>query len=459
MKKILSFIVLLAGVTMFTSCGEDDATYTAPIPLEVSDVNVLFESEGGTGTISLRAKDPVTATTESSWLTLAVNGNTVTATATANPSLVGRSAKINLKSGNAVTSVTATQKGSVYGLAGGILYSIADTLNAYVNIPIVHSSGVMVWSLTDWLKASFNEETDEIEVVASSNEEESPRLGFVAFETGIIKDTIFIYQQGMVFTIETQNITMTNQGGNQNIAVQCSKNVVIESTVDWITATYNSKNSQIQLKVEANPGDPRRGVVKVTSGSKTKEIVVSQFESEQMFGEYIFGFYDEDGESGFYATLTENALTIDQLGWAIPVTVNKENMTVSIQSGSFVGTYSSYFIYLLFMDENEQYWTGSSTTATSTATLGLVDIGDGEVTLAGDFGGTFGTSNIPVGAFLFSAFSEQNLDISDDGPYLGDLLTCYGPSLMKIPEGDGGEMAKAKRVRTNSVPLSIKRRR
>ena len=55
MKKILSFIVLLAGVTMFTSCGEDDATYTAPIPLEVSDVNVLFESEGGTGTISLRA--------------------------------------------------------------------------------------------------------------------------------------------------------------------------------------------------------------------------------------------------------------------------------------------------------------------------------------------------------------------------------------------------------------------
>jgi hypothetical protein len=36
MKKILCLIVLLAGVTMFTSCGDDDATYTSIPKLEVS---------------------------------------------------------------------------------------------------------------------------------------------------------------------------------------------------------------------------------------------------------------------------------------------------------------------------------------------------------------------------------------------------------------------------------------
>lgn len=458
MKKIFSIIALLAGVTMFTSCGEDDATYTAPTPLEVSNVEVLFESQGGTGTITVNSSAALEATTSSTWLTLAVEGNKVTATATANPTLDGRSAKISLKAGGAETTVTATQKGSVYGIAGGTEYTISDTLNAYVYIPVVQDAGVTVKSLTDWLKASYNAEADQIEVVAASNDEETPRVGYVAFETGVVKDTITITQQGMQFTIATQAITMTNEGGRQNIDVTCSKNVTIVSTVDWITAAYSKGSKQIQVNVSANTGNPRRGIINVTSGSSTKQIVISQFNAEQMFGRYVFGYTDEKGDNGFYATLSENALTIDQYGWSIPVTVDKSTMTVSLQSGSFIGTYSTYFLYLIFMDAEGNYWTASSTEATSTLTLGLVDIGEGQVTLYGEFGGTFGSSNYPIGCFLFSAFSEQKLDVASGGPYLGDLVTCYYPSLMKIPETGGGEGVKGKLIRSNSVPLSLKRR-
>lgn len=459
MKKIFSFIAILAGVAMFTSCGEDDATYTAVAPLEVSNVNVMFEAEGGVGTITVNSREAVSATTDSKWLVLAVNGNQVTATAPANISLDGRSAKILLKAGGAETTVTATQKGSIYGLINGRGFEIADSMNAFVNVPVQHTGEVTVNSLTEWLNATFNNETNEIKVVAQSNEEENPRVGYVAFTAGSVKDTLTIVQRGMVFDVQPVNVFMSNQGGKQNIAVAHSKSVIVESTADWFTAEFNSRTSQIQLTVSANTGNPRRGVINVKSGNSEKQVVVSQFDADQMFGTYIFGYYDEDGETGFYATLTENSLNIDALGWSIPVTVDKENMTVSIQSGSFVGTYNVYYMYLIFMDKDAQYWTAASTNYTSTATLGLVDIGEGEVTLAGDFEGVFGSSNVPVGCFLFSAFSEMTLDTSQGGPYLGDLLECYYPSLTKVPEE---ETAPVKIMRQPSMPrklMPIKQRR
>ena len=87
MKKILSFIVLLAGVISFTSCGDDDATYTAIQKLEVSQADVMFAAEGGTGSITVNTSAAVTATAEGSWLTVAANGNQVTVTAPLNSSL------------------------------------------------------------------------------------------------------------------------------------------------------------------------------------------------------------------------------------------------------------------------------------------------------------------------------------------------------------------------------------
>ena len=99
MKKIFSFILLLAGVTMVTSCGEDDATYTPVEPLEIVSNNVLFETAGGTGTITVKGSEALTASTAAQWLAVSVSGNTVTVTAQENPSLSGRSAQITLAAG------------------------------------------------------------------------------------------------------------------------------------------------------------------------------------------------------------------------------------------------------------------------------------------------------------------------------------------------------------------------
>ena len=70
---------------MFTACGNDDATYEPAPKLEVASADVLFEADGGDGSVVVNASGTVSATTDASWLTLSVQGNKVAVKA--NPNL------------------------------------------------------------------------------------------------------------------------------------------------------------------------------------------------------------------------------------------------------------------------------------------------------------------------------------------------------------------------------------
>ena len=464
MKKILCLIVLLAGVTMFTSCGKDDATYTAIPKLDVSKAEVLFESNGGTGSITINTSSPVTATTESTWLTVSANGNVVTATAPVNGSLDGRSATIIIKAGDAQAIVTATQKGSVYGINGGLEYELSDTAQAKVSIPVVQSAGVSVTSLADWLTASFNSETSTIEVVATSNDIEEPRIGYVAFQTGNVKDTLEIAQAGLLLQLEKASVAVPNEGGIQSVTIEHSRPVTIETSSEWIVCAFNDKTNVLSISIDENKALARQGTITVKSLDIEKTISVIQYDpaslADQIVGDYYFTYYNDKGEmKAFAATLTEEALQLPALGWSIPVTIDKENLTVSVKCGSYVGTYSSYFMYLLFIDETDEYWSAEDTESVATAALSLEDIGEGELTLAGDFAGTFGEDNDKFGSFYFAAFSEQSLDLSDEGPYLGGLLQCYYPGLMKVPAEEEAAPAMLRRApKVKMVPTFSKKR-
>ena len=291
MKKILSLIVLLAGVTMLMSCGDDDATYTSVPKLEVSQADVMFAAEGGTGSITVNTSAAVTATAEGSWLTVAANGNQVTVTAPLNSSLDGRSAKIIIKAGDAQAIVTATQKGSIYGVAGGLDYSLADAPNSSVAVPVVHTSPVIVKSLTDWLTAKFNTETNQIEIVAAANDAKTKREGYVAFETGIIKDTLTIVQDAFVFEVEIDSIAMPADGGALKVGIQHSRTVTLATDADWITCKLDTKTDSIAVTVAANDGEARQGIITVKTSQFEKTIKVYQEEKEPdapIYGTYTF---------------------------------------------------------------------------------------------------------------------------------------------------------------------------
>ena len=232
-------MILLAGVISFTSCSDDDPTYTAPAELSLKSADAFFEAAGGTGSIVVNSAESITATSNAEWLKAAVNGNTVTLTVAANDKLEGRSTNVVLKSATAVKEVNVTQRGIIYGLADGYVYRVADTANSQVSVPVAQTAGATVSSLADWLTATFNSQTSMVEIVAASNDTESERAGLVAIQTGTVKDTIQIIQDAILFKLEKNAVTLPGEGGTQTVLIDHSRPVTATADADWITCVLN----------------------------------------------------------------------------------------------------------------------------------------------------------------------------------------------------------------------------
>lgn len=276
MKKILSIMVLLAGMVSFMSCGDDDTDYTAPAQLSLKSADAFFEAAGGTGSIVVNSSEAITATSNADWLTVAVSGNTVNLTVAANDKLEGRSTNVVLKSATASKEVNITQRGIIYGIDDAGMFQVADAANSSVSIPVAQTAGVTVQSLTEWLTASFNSETSAIEVVAASNDADKKRVGYVALQTGSVKDTLTIVQDALLFNIEKNSLSVAKEGGIEKVAVEHSRPVAATADVEWIACTFNASEDSLIVTVAENAGEDRQGTVTVTSLSFSKTITVAQ---------------------------------------------------------------------------------------------------------------------------------------------------------------------------------------
>lgn len=216
MKKIYSFLVLLAGVLALTACSEKDATYTAPASLPISKADVLFGAGGGDGSIVTAAQSAVTANTDAQWLDLAVNGGTVKVTAQPNVSLEGRSAKIVVKADDgSVASVTATQHGLLLALNAKDAYMFNGSDNAPAIILDKSNIEFKQDISADWIH--LEKVLDGYAITVDPNEGANYRHGTIqlSFEAAQFSKTIHIGQWGesLPFTSLT-TATYEDEDGN-----------------------------------------------------------------------------------------------------------------------------------------------------------------------------------------------------------------------------------------------------
>lgn len=465
MKKILSFIVLLAGVTMFTSCGDDDATYQATPKLEIASADVLFEADGGDGSIVVNGSGTVTATTDASWLTLSVQGSQVIVTAQPNLTLDGRSAVIKLVSGSTEAQVTATQKSSVYGVPS-LEYEIGD-YQASLGIDVVHNQAVTVESQSEWLTATFNEGTSQIEIVAEDNNEADPRVGIVTVTMGDYSNDIVITQQGFLLEPETDKIKSTNEAGDYTISISHSRAVTVKSNDEWVTATWNARTNVLSCSITANDtGAPRVGTVTITSGPVVKTVAFIQYEFKDLLGDYALFFTQEQGSEDFYyvpATLSTTSLDFalySKYPWSIPLVCDEATATFTMTSGSYVGAYGPYFIYLIFMDMADGLWTGIgqsySENQTMSATIEADIDEEGNFTVGGKFEGAL-LDTYPFDGWNFQAMSEQSFTTEAS---LGYLTRIYDMELVQMSSAASRAIGnRASRISkyANAKPLELNR--
>ena len=467
MKRIYSFIAFIAAVAMFTACGSDDASYNAVPTLEVTSADVLFEAEGGDGSIVLNTANTVAAATDANWLTLTVNGNKVVVTANPNLSLEGRNAVIKLHAGNTETQVTATQKSSIYGVPSQE-FEIAD-YEASIDIPVTHTQDVTVQSNTEWITATWNPETNKIEIEAEDNNEADPREGTITITMGEYSDEITIVQHGFLLELEEEEVETKDDAGNVSVSVNHSRAIEkIESQADWIKASFNNKTNTLVCKVTANDtGWERTGTVTITSGPVTRTLTITQFDYDKdVLGEFDFVYASDALGSKWNAIPAE--LTSDELilhvtktiDFTIPVEHDADNRTVFAgPSFSHVGTFLSSYIRLHFgfIYEGKLVSTHMLTTQDSYYSYGEFDTyeyKDGRVSVIANLTGSIIADNDMV---LWALYPYKDADETTIATSTKPTMVAYYPTLERvIYEPDQGAKAHKAKSRNTTAPLGSK---
>lgn len=453
MKKIYSLIVFAIGSLTLASCGDDDFTEKVNT-IQVEKSETTIPAAGGSVDITLTGEG-LTVASAADWLTATINGNVLTASATANPTRESRASHIDVKAANGDTYlVSIVQTGGMLALESNEL--AATDLDASYNVAIAKAVGsVTVKSLSDWVKASVNAKSDSIKVEVASNDFDVARQGKILVTSGVLEDTLYVNQAAMKFSLATNVASiLSNAAGSKTVTVSHSKPVTVESKADWITASITG--NVIKVSVAANATKRRVGEVAVKSGKAEKTLYVSQLDfADQFSGTYDFLFYNVDEEGWYYfpADVTDKGISIkpfrDFGAYTIPLTVNKTAKTVkTANSGTYLGEWSNegttYYLYLAwgnFFGESKKIWsTATVTNAASTGTVYAEKLKSGDVVTIIDWAGTWTYNNVThqIDTWLFQAMGAKAFTTANN---LGSLLSFGKPYLMSNPEGNTAKYA------------------
>lgn len=453
MKKIYSLIVFAIGSLTLASCGDDDFTEKVNT-IQVEKSETTIPAAGGSVDITLTGEG-LTVASAADWLTATINGNVLTASATANPTRESRASHIDVKAANGDTYlVSIVQTGGMLALESNEL--AATDLDASYNVAIEKSVGsVTVKSLSDWVKASVNAKSDSIKVEVASNDYAVARQGKILVTSGVLEDTLFVNQAAMKFSLSTNVASiLSNAAGSKTVTVSHSKPVTVESKADWITASITG--NVIKVSVAANATKRRVGEVAVKSGKSEKTLYVSQLDfADQFSGTYKFLFYDVKQKGWYYlpADVTDKGISIKPFknfgAYTIPLTVNKTARTVQTANcGTYLGEWGTegitLYLYLawgnFFGGDVKKWSTATITNVASTGTVYAKKQKSGDVVTIIDWAGTWTYNNVTyqIDTWLFQTMSAKAFTTANNQ---GSLLSFSKPSLISNPEGTTAKYA------------------
>lgn len=441
MKKILGLFVLAMGCLMWTSCSSDD--YTEKVnSVQVERAETTIAAAGGTATIQVTGTG-IKATSAASWLSVAVNGNTIVATATANPMRESRATHVTVTASNGDEQlISVVQYGLVLSLSVGELDVNGSTqeyvIEAETTVPLTVTSDV------EWITAVYDAENHVINVTIMHNVDENPREGHITVQGEGVTETITIKQGGIVLEVaKDKYVSSTNKASKLSIPVIRSIEVEVTSDADWLTATFNEETNKLEVSIAASTEVQRSGNITLTSGSLTKTVTIEQYE---LFGQYYLLYTDaETGKTYYYKSmLDDKGLYYDYMeGLTLTypfVKTGDYELTVG-PAGSPIGNYGTALYFFLAWGNHEGYW--STYNGTESATMNVVfEEGDQYID---ELTGTFGENERVIDCWFMWGCNAPEFSSTYGRGYYDWLINPY---LYKVPENDGARRSATRAIRT-----------
>lgn len=442
MKKILGLFVFAIGGLLMTSCSSDD--YTEKVnSVQVESAETTIAAIGGTATIQVKGTG-ISATSAASWLSVAVDGNTIVATATANPMRESRATHITVTASNGDQQLVSVVQ---YGLVLSLSDSEIDVNGSTHELTIATETTipVTVTSNTEWITAVYDAENNVINVTIKNNVDENPREGSITVTGEGVSETITISQGGIVLELEKDKyVVASNDVSTMSIAVTRSIEVQATSDVDWLTPTFNEETSTLELAVAASEELQRSGTVTLTSGSLTKTITIEQY---GLYGEYYLVYADLKNQKWLYylATFDENGLSYDYmpgLTLTYPLKKTDDYQVTMGPAGSPIGSYgTSYYFFLAWGNSEGGTW--STYDGTESATMNVI-FKEGTQYID-ELTGTFGDPEDPTTIDSWFMWGCSAPEFSSTG-HIGYFDWIVYPYLEKVPANASASRRSATRA-------------
>ena len=184
--------LLFSLLFALTSCSDsEEGEYTLTNSIRIVSQNVSdMDVKASEGTIVVEAPSSIEATASSDWFTASVSGKTITVKTTDNLGIEYRSGKVLVKSGSDVAEVAIIQKGTIISIDAKDLY--LDDSQTELEIPYTTNLDFNCQTAEDWITCKA--ENGILKISTSENATGHMRSGFVYYEAGSIKDSIYVQQ-------------------------------------------------------------------------------------------------------------------------------------------------------------------------------------------------------------------------------------------------------------------------
>ncbi len=245
------------------------------------------------------------------------------------------------------------------------------------------------------------------------------------------------------------SVSLNDNAQTKQVKLKLASKYTYSTDADWLTVSADDNG--LTFKVTANEaGHPRVATVKVANENGEDEFTVTQLEYDKdIVGTYVMQYYDADNavaQTSFEVTKgSENAIdvpiAVGNYTLHATFTWNAETASFDWSSFQYLGQWSSYYIYNVFV--GSQYWSATSENFTWSAPVSY-----------DDENGTY--AFFSEGSVNGEEISYANLQACDAKPatssnFKGYIELIQSPVLVKIPENGTSSAAKAKGRKTTKV--------
>ena len=258
MKKIISFIVLLAGVISFTSCDNDSTNpYAHESVIQIVKADELtFNSIGGESYIEFTAPANVQITANADWVTLIPETSSrVGVAVTANNNKSDRSAQVTFKSGLDEVIVTVHQLGFVLRIDAPESVTCGNRAATYT-IPMSHSGDVTASADVDWITPYVD--GDNLCYDVAANEQHVCRRGIVTYRSGAYEGSFEVLQGdvndlvGKSFILGGLDMTADEDTDPEDMYFMMLATLTSDKKADISIPSYGISGLSTKVKLDAS---------------------------------------------------------------------------------------------------------------------------------------------------------------------------------------------------------------